>query len=88
MVYGDRDDERPEDEHPKDAELREDDVLITIEEAAAFIGGPQNPVDPSTVRRAIKAGLIHEPIHPSPGVSRLVKRRLVDDINRNIRGGK
>ena len=39
-------------------ELREDDVLLTAEEACEFIGGPKKPIDPSNLYRGSKPASI------------------------------
>ena len=69
-------------------ELREDDVLLTKDEACAFIGGPAKPIDPSNLYRGIQAGIYHPPIHPTPGTSRWVQRWLASDRARQVKGGR
>jgi hypothetical protein len=55
--------------------VREDDELLTVDEACAFIGGKAKPIDRSTLYRGISAGIYPALIHPSPGISRAVKRQ-------------
>jgi hypothetical protein len=55
--------------------VREDDELLTVGETCAFIGGKTKPIDPATLYRGIKAGIWPPLFHPSPGISRAVKRQ-------------
>ena len=70
-----------------DDALREDDELLTPREACAFIGGKKKPIDLSTLYRGVKDGRYHGPVHPSPGISRFIKRMLARDRARTAREG-
>ena len=62
--------------------MHDDDELITIEAGCAIVGGPEKPISPSTFYRGVAAGRYSPPVHPSPGISRLRKRKLQDDLAR------
>jgi len=62
----------------------EDDELITIREGCAIIGGKAKPVHPATFYRGVRDGRYTPPVHPSPGISRLWKKRLLKDLARII----
>jgi len=70
----------------RDDKLLPNDELLTAQETCAFIGGQAKPIDPATLYRGIKIGIYHQPVHPSPGISRWVKRRLAQDLARIIEG--
>jgi hypothetical protein len=61
--------------------------LITIKEGCSLIGGKAKPVSAATFYRGVAAGRYTPPVHPSPGVSRLRKAKLLDDIARQIGEG-
>ena len=54
---------------------------LTIKEACRIIGGSK-PVDPATYYRGVKAGWLPAPEHPTPGVSRVRKQKLIEALNR------
>lgn len=56
------------------------DDLITIEAACAVIGGTERPVSRATFYRGVKLGLYSPPVHPSPGISRVRKSKLIAEI--------
>ena len=64
--------------------IREDDVLLTLDQACAFVGGELKPIDRSTYYRGVARGIYPAPIHPSPGISRIVKRHLAQARSRTI----
>ncbi len=66
----------------------EDDELLTLGEACEFVGGKKKPIHPSNFYRGIQRGDYHKPIHPTPGISRWLKRRLASELNRQIKGGE
>jgi hypothetical protein len=67
-------------------EIRDDDELLTADEACEFIGGKGKPIHPASLYRGIAKGIYHAPVHPSPGISRWIKRRLAKDRARIISG--
>jgi hypothetical protein len=56
--------------------------LITVEQGCALIGGEDRPVSKATYYRGVKAGRFSAPVHPSPGISRIVRRKLLEDLAR------
>ena len=69
-----------------DLVIREDDELMPIEEVCEFLGGKGKPIDRATVYRGVAKGIYHPPVHPSPGISRWVRRWLVKDRARIVSG--
>jgi hypothetical protein len=65
----------------------DDDELITIEEGCIIIGGKTKPIDKATYYRGVRLRRYPAPVHPSPGVSRLVKRQVLKARQRIIDGG-
>jgi hypothetical protein len=79
-----RDDDEPlTDNEP----LTDDDELVTVEEACIFLGGEKKPIDKSTYYRGANKGIYPPPVHPSPGISRIVKRKLAKARARLIEEG-
>lgn len=64
--------------------MLDNDELITIEEGCRIIGGNEKPISAATFYRGVKAKRYSPPVHPSPGVSRLRKRKLLEDVARQI----
>ena len=50
-----------------------DDDLITVREACIEIGGFQRPISAASYYRGVAAGRYPAPLHPSPGISRLIR---------------
>jgi hypothetical protein len=73
-----RDDDElpPLDDEPA---IRPDDELLNIDEVCEFVGGKGKPVHRATVYRGISRGDYHPPLHPTPGISRWIKRLLAQD---------
>ena len=71
------------------AEVDEHDPrYITIyPEACAIIGGKAKPISAATYYRGVKRGIYPPPEHPSPGVSRIRKQKLIDALNRGNGNG-
>lgn len=59
-------------------DIREEDELLTVGEACAFLGGEKKPIHPSTYYRGVARGIYPPPAHPSPGITRIVKRHLAE----------
>jgi hypothetical protein len=55
-----------------------DDELITIKEACRLLGGNERPIHNATYYRGVARGDYPAPIHPSPGISRLSKRAVLE----------
>jgi hypothetical protein len=53
---------------------------ITIKTACAIIGGDK-PISVATFYRGVKAGRLPAPEHPTPGVSRIRRSKLLDALN-------
>ena len=60
--------------------------FITIHEACEIIGGKGRPIKPCTFYRGVKAGRYPRPVHPVPGISRIVKGKLVSALKEIIAG--
>jgi hypothetical protein len=60
------------------------DELITVKEGLALYGGDKKPISPATFYRGVRAGRYSPPVKPSPGISRLSKRKVREDIARII----
>ena len=56
----------------------DDDDLLTVDEACAIIGGKTKPINRATYYRGVKRGDYPAPVHPSPGLSRIPKRELLE----------
>jgi hypothetical protein len=65
----------------------DNDEFITVEQGCRIIGGEAKPIHRSTYYRGVRAGLYPAPLHPSPGISRLSKRRCEEARRRIIEGG-
>ena len=57
---------------------------LTIKEACRIIGGSR-PVDPATYYRGVKAGRLPPPEHPTPGISRIRRSKLIEMLNGEAR---
>jgi hypothetical protein len=55
-----------------------DDELITIKGACRLLGGNEKPIHPATYYRGVARGDFPAPVHPSPGISRVSKRAVLD----------
>jgi hypothetical protein len=53
---------------------------ITVKEACAIIGGTK-PISEPTYYRGARAGRLPLPEHPTPGVSRIRKQKLLAALN-------
>jgi hypothetical protein len=66
--------------------MHEDDELITIKEACRLLGGNERPIHNATYYRGVARGLYPPLVHPSPGISRVSKRAVLD-LRARIIGG-
>jgi hypothetical protein len=53
---------------------------VTIKTACRIIGGDE-PIDPSTFYRGVKAGIYPAPFHPAPGISRVDTADLLASLD-------
>jgi hypothetical protein len=61
------------------------DDIVDISGLCIALGGKDKPLNPATVYRNIKAGLISPPFHPTPNISRWSKsRELARAIARQV----
>jgi predicted DNA-binding transcriptional regulator AlpA len=60
--------------------------FITIKEACAIVGGTK-PISQATFYREVKAGRLPAPEHPSPGISRVRRGKLIAKIDASTNGG-
>jgi predicted DNA-binding transcriptional regulator AlpA len=58
--------------------MQDDDELLTIGQACRILGGSEKPIDRATYYRGVKRGDYPAPVHPSPGLSRIPKRELLE----------
>jgi hypothetical protein len=56
----------------------DEDELITIKTACRILGGEEKPLHFSTYYRGVARGLYPPLVHPSPGISRVSKRAVLD----------
>lgn len=54
--------------------------LVTTVEACRIAGGANDPVNPSTLWRWVKAGRISPPIKPGPGTARFRRSKLLAEL--------
>ncbi len=58
--------------------------FITVKEACQIIGGVERPIHAATYYRGVAAGIYPAPDHPSPGISRIRKARLLEALARRL----
>jgi hypothetical protein len=56
----------------------DEDELITVKAACRILGGEEKPLHFSTYYRGVARGLYPPLVHPSPGISRVSKRAVLD----------
>jgi hypothetical protein len=56
----------------------DEDELITVKTACRILGGEEKPLHFSTYYRGVARGLYPPLVHPSPGISRVSKRAVLD----------
>ena len=61
-----------------------DPDFITVKTACAIIGGDK-PINVATYYRGVKAGRLPAPEHPTPGVSRVRRAKLIAMLNGEAR---
>jgi hypothetical protein len=57
--------------------------LVDIKEACRIIGGTK-PIHPATYYRGVKAGIYPAPVHPAPGIARVILPELIAALRANI----
>ena len=72
---------------PDDLLLDDDDELITIGHGCRILGGDEKPISIASYYRGVARGIYEKPVHPSPGVSRLSKKKTIATRRRIIEGG-
>ena len=50
---------------------------LTISAACREVGGNEKPIHPSTYYRGVAAGRFPAPEHPSPGIARVRRSKLI-----------
>jgi predicted DNA-binding transcriptional regulator AlpA len=55
------------------------DDLITIDDACRVVGGTR-PISRATYYRHANAGRYPKPVHPTPGISRIRRSKLLDAV--------
>jgi hypothetical protein len=58
--------------------------FITVKAAGAIIGGEAKPISVATYYRGVKAGIYPPTDHPSPGIARVRKSKLLAALARLI----
>jgi predicted DNA-binding transcriptional regulator AlpA len=62
-----------------------DPEFLTIKAACQLVGG-NKPISLPTFYRAVKAGRLPAPEHPTPGISRVRRSKLLEMLNRTHGG--
>jgi predicted DNA-binding transcriptional regulator AlpA len=62
----------------------DDDELIAVKEGCTLLGG----MHVASYYRGVRAGRFPAPVHPSPNISRLSKRKVLEARQRIIDGGE
>ena len=64
--------------------MANDFEMISVEAACGIIGGEATPIHKATYYRGVRAGRYPAPVLVSPGVSRVVKPKLIEAIEHII----
>jgi hypothetical protein len=54
---------------------------ITVSHACRIVGGEEKPISVATYYRGVKAGRLPAPEHPTPGISRIRRSKLIAMVN-------
>jgi hypothetical protein len=65
----------------------DDPQFITIKAACAIVGGDEKPISAATYYRGVRAGRLPAPEHPTPGISRIRRGKLIAMVNASDTGG-
>jgi hypothetical protein len=68
--------------------LSDDPDFIPIYPDACAIVGGSKPISAATYYRGVKAGRYPAPEHPSPGISRVRRRKLLEMVNASDTGAR
>jgi hypothetical protein len=60
--------------------LSDDPDYITVNHACRIVGWDEKPISAATYYRGVKAGRLPAPEHPTPGISRIRRRKLIAAI--------
>ena len=63
-----------------------DPDYITIDHACGIVGGDEKPISAATYYRGVKAGRLPAPEHPTPGISRIRRSKLIAAVNASDTG--
>jgi hypothetical protein len=61
--------------------LSDEPDYITVNQACRIVGGNEKPISAATYYRGVKAGRLPAPEHPTPGISRIRRRKLIAMVN-------
>jgi hypothetical protein len=67
--------------------LTDDPQFLTIHQACRIVGGNEKPISAATYYRGVKAGRLPAPEHPTPGISRIRRSKLIAMVNASDNGG-
>jgi hypothetical protein len=70
-----------------DDDRRGDPEFITLGHACRVVGGVEKPISAATYYRGVKAGRLPAPEHPTPGISRIRRAKLIGMLNASDTGG-
>jgi hypothetical protein len=60
--------------------ISDDDELLTLDQSRVLVSGKERPINAATFYRQIAKGRFHHPYHPTPGISRWSKKRLLREL--------
>jgi hypothetical protein len=66
--------------------LSDDPDYITVNHACRIVGGNEKPISAATYYRGVKAGRLPAPEHPTPGISRIRRSKLIAMVNASDNG--
>ena len=68
--------------------MSESPDYITIGQACRIVGGDEKPISAATYYRGVKAGRLPAPEHPTPGISRIRRSKLIAAVNASDTGAQ
>jgi hypothetical protein len=68
--------------------LSDEPDYITINNACRIVGGDEKPISQATYYRGVKAGRLPAPEHPTPGVARIRRSKLIAKLNASSNGAR
>ena len=72
----------------KVALLTDNPDYITVNHACRIVGGEEKPISAATYYRGVKAGRLPAPEHPTPGISRIRRSKLIAAVNGSDTGAR